>query len=48
LLYPGFTLEGMFIGLDRMFTVGSVFSSPVVDNGVVYSGSTDGHLYALR
>lgn len=48
LMYPDFTLEGMFIGLDRMFTVGSVISSPVIENGVVYFGSTDGHLYALR
>ena len=48
LMYPDFTLEGMFIGLDRVFTLGSVISSPVVANGVVYFGSTDGHLYALR
>lgn len=48
LMYPDFTLEGMFIGLDRMFTVGSVISSPVIENGVVYFGSTDGNLYAVR
>lgn len=48
LLYPDFTLDGMFIGLDRMFTMGSVLSSPVVSNGVVYFGSMDGGLYALR
>lgn len=48
LMYPDFTLEGMFIGLDRMFTLGSIISSPVVENGVVYFGGTDGTIYALR
>ncbi len=47
-LYPDFTLEGMFIGMDRMFSLGSVISSPVVANGVLYVGSTDGNLYAIR
>lgn len=47
-LYPDITLDGMIIGLDRMFSLGSVLSSPVVVDGVVYFGSTDGHLYALR
>jgi outer membrane protein assembly factor BamB len=47
-LYPDFTLDGMIIGLDRMFSLGSVLSSPVVVDGVVYFGSTDGNVYALR
>src|SRR5215203_28891 len=47
-LYPDFTLEGMFVGLNNMFTLGSVLSSPVVADGVLYVGSTDGNLYALR
>ena len=47
-LYPDFTLDGMIIGLDRMFSLGSILSSPVVSDGVLYVGSTDGHLYALR
>lgn len=47
-LYPEFTLDGMIIGLDRMFSLGSVLSSPVVVDGVVYFGSTDGNVYALR
>jgi eukaryotic-like serine/threonine-protein kinase len=46
-LYPDFTLDGIFIGLDRMFSLGSILSSPVVSDGVVFVGSTDGHLYAL-
>lgn len=48
LLYPDRTLDGIFIGLDRMFSMGSIISSPVVRNGVVYVGSADGALYALR
>lgn len=47
-LYPDITLDGMIIGLDRMFSLGSILSSPVVVDGVVYFGSTDGHLYALN
>jgi outer membrane protein assembly factor BamB len=48
LMYPDFTLDGMMIGMRTMMTLGSVLSSPVVDGGVVYFGSTDGHLYAVR
>jgi outer membrane protein assembly factor BamB len=47
-LYPDFTLDGMIIGVHRMFTLGSFVSSPVVADGVLYVGSTDGNLYALR
>jgi outer membrane protein assembly factor BamB len=47
-LYPDFTLDGMIIALDRMFSLGSVLSSPVVVDGVVYFGSTDGNVYAVR
>ena len=46
-LYPDFTLDGIILGLERMFSLGSVLSSPVVDGGVVYVGSTDGFLYAI-
>jgi outer membrane protein assembly factor BamB len=47
-LYPDSTLDGMIIGLDRMFSLGSVLSSPVVVDGVVYFGSTDGNVYAVE
>ena len=47
-LYPDFTLDGMIIGVHRMFTLGSFVSSPVVADGVLYVGSTDGNLYALK
>lgn len=47
-MYPDNTLEGMYIGMDRMQSLGSILSSPVVADGVLYVGSTDGNLYALR
>jgi outer membrane protein assembly factor BamB len=47
-LYDDFTLDGMVIGMDRMESLGSVLSSPAVADGVVYVGSTDGNLYALK
>jgi len=47
-LYPDNTLDGMVIGLDRMFSLGSILSSPVVAEGMVFVGSTDGTIYALR
>ncbi len=39
---------GGVAGVDRIFNLGSVASSPLVVNGKVYFGSTDGYLYALR
>lgn len=47
-LYPDATLDGMVIGLDRMFSLGSILSSPAVADGMVFVGSTDGCIYALR
>jgi outer membrane protein assembly factor BamB len=47
-MYPDRTLDGMMIGMRTMMTLGSVLSSPVVAGGVVYFGSTDGNLYAVR
>lgn len=37
-----------YIAMYKRFTVGSVLSSPVVDKGTIYFGSTDGSLYALQ
>lgn len=48
LMYPDRTLDGMMIGMRTMQTLGSVLSSPVVVDGVVYFGSTDGNLYAVK
>lgn len=47
-MYPDRTLDGMMIGMRTMMTLGSVLSSPAVADGVVYFGSTDGQLYAVR
>ncbi|MES2124586.1 MAG: PQQ-binding-like beta-propeller repeat protein [Gemmatimonadota bacterium] len=47
-MYPDRTLDGMMIGMRTMFTVGSILSSPVIVDGVLYVGSTDGNVYALR
>ena len=38
----------MTVALYKMFSVGGIWSSPAVDKGVVYFGSTDGNLYALN
>lgn len=47
-IYTDMTLDGVFQGLDRMYSLGSVLSSPVVVDGVAYFGSTDGYLYAVK
>jgi outer membrane protein assembly factor BamB len=39
---------GGVAGVDRIFNLGAVASSPLVVNGKVYFGSTDGYLYALK
>ena len=48
LMYPDRTLDGMMIGMRTMQTLGSILSSPTVVGGVLYVGSTDGYLYAIR
>ncbi len=40
--------EAPIVAADRQFAIGAVFSSPLVVDGVVYFGSTDGILYALE
>ena len=47
-MYPDRTLDGIMIGMRTMMTLGSVLSSPTIAGGVVFFGSTDGHVYALR
>jgi eukaryotic-like serine/threonine-protein kinase len=47
-IYPDRTLDGIIVGLSRIHSTGSILSSPVVVDGVLYVGSTDGYLYALR
>jgi outer membrane protein assembly factor BamB len=38
----------MYIDFYRFVSVGAIMSSPAVEDGVVYVGSLDGNLYALR
>jgi outer membrane protein assembly factor BamB len=40
--------EAPAVGTDRQFNIGAIFSTPLVMNGAVYFGSTDGNLYALE
>jgi len=40
--------EEMYRTGAKIFPLGSIVSSPRVENGVVYVGSTDGNLYALQ
>jgi outer membrane protein assembly factor BamB len=42
------TLDGILAGLSRVHSLGTIHSSPVISDGVVYFGSTDGNLYAVR
>jgi outer membrane protein assembly factor BamB len=39
--------EAPIVGIDRQQKIGGIFSTPLVMNGVVYFGSTDGNLYAI-
>lgn len=48
MLYHSSWREAPMVATDRQFSVGAIFSSPLVLNGVVYFGSTDGNLYALE
>lgn len=40
--------EAPIVATERQLTVGAIFSSPLVVNGIVYFGSTDGNLYAIE
>ena len=40
--------ENPLVATARQFSVGSVFSSPLIVGGTVYFGSTDGYMYALE
>ena len=45
--FKGNFYDEMVTGVQTMMTVGAVLSSPVVADGVIYFGSTDGNLYAV-
>jgi eukaryotic-like serine/threonine-protein kinase len=38
----------MVAGNNKLLSVGAVLSSPTVADGVVYFGSADGNVYAVR
>ncbi len=40
--------DNIVSGISAMQAMGSVLSSPVVSDGVIYFGSTDGNLYAIE
>ncbi len=40
--------EAPIVATERQLSVGAIFSSPLVENGTVYFGSTDGNLYAIE
>jgi outer membrane protein assembly factor BamB len=48
LLFYSSWREVPIVATDRQIGIGAIFSSPLVANGVVYFGSTDGFLYALE
>jgi len=47
-VWTGDTLDDTIVNLrSKVFSLGSIVSSPAIDAGVVYFGSVDGTLYAL-
>ena len=48
LLFHSAWNEAPFVSADLQFSIGSIFSSPLIANGSVFVGSTDGYLYALE
>ena len=45
--YAGDFYDDMIVGVRKLMTVGGIYSSPVLVDGVLYFGSTDGYIYAL-
>jgi outer membrane protein assembly factor BamB len=45
---PFDTVADLFAGGEKLFSLGSIVSSPTVVGGVIYVGSTDGNVYALE
>ncbi len=46
--FSDFFYDDMVSGVQRMMSVGAILSSPVIANGTIYFGSTDGNIYALN
>jgi outer membrane protein assembly factor BamB len=45
--YPGDFYDDIVVGVQRLMTIGGVYASPVMADGVLYIASTDGSVYAL-
>ena len=45
---PTLYYEDMVLAIHKLFTMGTILSSPVVADDTVFFGSTDGNLYAVR
>lgn len=45
---PNLYYEDMVLAVHKLFTMGTILSSPVVAGDNIYFGSTDGNLYALQ
>ncbi|HUK29663.1 MAG TPA: PQQ-binding-like beta-propeller repeat protein [Candidatus Acidoferrum sp.] len=45
---PSNFYDDIVAGVQKMFSVGAILSSPVIVNDTVYFGSADGYLYAVR
>jgi outer membrane protein assembly factor BamB len=43
-----FFYDDMVSGVQKMMAMGTILSSPVVADGVIYFGSADGNVYALK
>ncbi len=48
LAFLGDFYDDMVVGVQKMRSVGAIYSSPVLVDGVLYFGSTDGNIYALQ
>jgi outer membrane protein assembly factor BamB len=47
-IYRSDFYDDMVAGVDKVMSMGAIISSPVVVGNVIYVGSADGNLYALK
>src|SRR3984885_6888667 len=47
-VFSDFFYDDMVSGVQKMMAMGTILSSPVVSDGVIYFGSADGNVYALK
>jgi eukaryotic-like serine/threonine-protein kinase len=45
--YAGDFYDDIVVGVQRLMTIGGIYASPVLADGVLYIASTDGSVYAL-